>query len=76
MMETRGAEKLPGKGEFFYIDGTGADPFLLQSAQVSSREIRRAVNILASNFSEEEIPETSSGGEMSFWEKLFSKDIE
>jgi len=76
MIEAKGAEKLPGKGEFFYVDGTGTPPFLLQSAQVSSREIRRAVSILASNFSEEEVPETGSGGEMTFWEKLFSKDIE
>ena len=47
-----------------------------RKTQVSSREIRRAVSILASNFSEEEVPETGSGGEMTFWEKLFSKDIE
>ncbi len=70
LIDTKGAERLRGKGEFFYLDRYGSDPYILQSGEVSQAEIRRAVSAIAANFGTRS---SSRPREMSLLEKLFSR---
>ncbi|MDO5134015.1 MAG: FtsK/SpoIIIE domain-containing protein [Eubacteriales bacterium] len=69
MIDRKGAEKLGKKGMLFYLDGSSATPYLLQSGSVSAKEIRAVVSAIMDNYADPSSKDTGP----TLWDKLFSR---